>query len=117
MAKYGFDLTGFGSVKKFKDVLKENNLKSKGRKACKSFKTVVGRRTSCQHQWKNKDLKLVTKVNPITGEADYTKNKEFGYAGYVGIEGESKAVEKLAKSIKKHARYIKGENPKEREFI
>lgn len=117
MAEYGFDLTGFGdSSKRFKKVLKENKLPLKGKRLCKKFNKDL---ESCSFQWKSKDVKLVTKNNPITGDYgdEHLRKAEVGYASYIGIEGKPKAVEKLAKSIKKHATAIKGENPKEREFI
>ena len=117
MVEHGFDLTDFGkSSNKFKQVLKENNINPKAIRDCKKLRTGG---TYCEFNWKGKGVKLVTANNPITGE--YAKSggrqNEIGYASYMGIEGDSKKVEKLAKSIKKHASWIKGENKTEREFI
>jgi len=120
MAEYGFDLTDFGSPVRFKKVLRENKLPLKGRKKCKVFKDVFGKRGSyCHYEWGNKNVKLITGNNPITGKHGLVRGRqtEKGYASYIGIEGKPLAVRRLAKSIKRYAIYIKGENPKEREFI
>ena len=118
--EHGFDLTSFGTVENFKKVLKENKLSIKGKRKCTIGKDYVGKPTkSCQFEWKNKDVKLITSNNPITGQYNDPKRRkpEKGYASYIGIVGDDKQVPKLAESIKKHATSIKGENPKEREFI
>ena len=119
MAEYGFDLTNFDGKAGFKKFLKENKLSEKALKKCVKSDRGTNKILYCQYEWKDKDVKLVTANNPITGVhgAIRGRGKEIGYASYMGIEGKPSAVKKLAKSIKKHASYIKGENPKEREFI
>jgi len=118
MAKreYGFDLTDFGETPhRFKKVLKENNIKQKPIRRCKKLGRGI---KSCRYEWKNKGVKLITSNNPITGiHANKNREKEVGYASYMGIEGEDKKVEKLVRSIEKNATYIKDENKHEREFI
>ena len=119
MAEYGFDLTNFDGVIGFKKVLKENKLSGKAIKKCVKSDRDPKKTLYCHYEWKDKDVKLVTGSNPITGVHGLIRGrkKDIGYASYMGIEGKPSAVEKLAKSIKKHATFIKGENPKEREFI
>lgn len=112
--EWGFDLTGFGTASKFKGLLKRHHL-TKHKKECE--KTPIG--TYCTFVWKNKDIKLITGNNPITGK--YTREKqrlpEKGYASYIGITGNPKKVEALAKDIKRTAEFIKDESKCEREFI
>ena len=113
--KYGFDLTEFKSVDHFKKVLKENKLSSKPKKVC--FPTESGE--WCQFEFQRKGLKLVTGSNPITGISGLypSRERQKGYASYMGLEGTDASVKKLAKSIRKNTEWIKGSNPKEREFI
>ena len=119
MAEYGFDLTYFDRATEFKKVLKENKLSEKATKKCIKSDIDPKKILYCQFEWKDKDVKLVTGSNPITGVHGLIsgRGRDVGYASYMGIEGKQSAVKKLAKSIKKHASSIKGENPKEREFI
>ncbi len=113
--QYGFDLTDFGDEKTFKKVLKKNNLSIKSKKECEQ--TDIG--TYCKFRWKNKKLELITGCEPIKGECrgPYHRKVDKGYTSYIGIEGEEKAVEKLAADINKHAIWIKGQNRRGREFI
>ena len=118
--EHGFDLTSFGTAENFKKVLKENKLSIKGKRKCIIGKDYVGKPTKrCQFEWKNKDVKLITSNNPITGQFNEPKRRspEEGYASYIGIIGDDKQVPKLVKSIKKHARDIKDESKGRRDFI
>ncbi len=113
--QYGFDLTDFGDEKTFKKVLKENNLSINSKKECEH----LPHGTYCKFRRKNKKLELITGCEPIKGVCigPLKRKADKGYASYIGIEGEEKAVEKLAADINKHAIFIKGQNPKGREFI
>jgi hypothetical protein len=64
------------------------------------------------------ELEIITGNNPITGE-HYSKGreKELGYASYMGFQGTPAMVKKALKMLKKHAEYIKGIDPKQRQFI
>lgn len=117
--QYGFDLTDFSTAKKFKGLLRRHKLAK-----YKRVKKVLDWKDNIwyyMYTWSTKegDLKLVTGNNPITGRFSSPKARqtEKGYASYMGIEGNSKKVKALAKDIKKTATYVKGENPREREFI
>lgn len=116
MVEYGFDLTDFGSSERFQKVLKENKLPIRARKVCE--KLISGDKM-CSFQWSNKKVKMVTANNPISGKFHNGMRRpiEKGYASYMGIEGDPKAVKKLVLSIKKNADFIKGESPKTRDFI
>lgn len=111
---WGFDLTTFSSVADFKKVLKENNLKFR--------KETIDTGTDYERThfiWFNDQVEMTTANNPITGEYTRPKarEKEKGYASYIGITGEKEAVIKLVRSIKKNASDIKDESPRTREFI
>ena len=118
--EHGFDLTSFGTAENFKKVLKENKLSIKGKRKCTVDKDYAGVSTKmCQFEWKNKDVKLITSNNPITGQYNNPKRRkpEKGYASYIGIVGDDQQVPKLVESIKKHARDIKDESRGRRDFI
>jgi len=117
IARHGFDLTDFGSPEKFQMVLRENGLLA-------SYRRITHRSSTDRtlkwysFEWKNKRVKLITANNPLTGDSDRPGgNKERGYASYIGIEGEPSAVARVAASIKTHAKYIKDENPTDREYV
>lgn len=114
MAEYGFDLTDFGSVDKFKKVLKNNKLPMSAKKKCE--KSSYGE--LCSFEFANKDVKLITANNPLTGEhANYpSRPKEKGYASYIGLTGKKESVSKLKTSIVANAEMIKGKSSR-RAFI
>jgi|WetSurMetagenome_2_1015567.scaffolds.fasta_scaffold666757_1 hypothetical protein len=114
--KAGFDLTDFGSKENFEKVLKENHLDNYKIE----LKKTIGADSYRIFVWSNKDVKLITGNNPITGEysgGKYRRENEIGYASYIGIEGKELAVKDLFNSIKKHASYIKEEEYGDRSFI
>jgi hypothetical protein len=118
-SEHGFDLTGFKSAEDFKRLLKQHKL-SRGRRVGTPFVDYAGMPSKTyQFQFKNKNLRLITANNPITGEyADKGRRpNEKGYASYIGIRGRPSLVKKLAMSIKKKASFIKGESVGTREFI
>ena len=110
--EWGFDLTDFGSVAKFKGLLKRHKLLS----GYKKEKTSYGTNNFI---WSNSKLKLITSNNPITGEYSNKgqRENEKGYASYMGIIGQEKEVMLLVKDIKNVSIYIKGESPYKRDFI
>jgi hypothetical protein len=133
MAKWGFDLTDFGSDIKFKEILKKHNLKKyikKKKIVHYNYGDAIGsthwnkeepyHEEYFHYEWHNpkKKLKIVTGNNPITGEYSSPKQrqKEKGYASYIGIEGSKKDVLKLKNEIKKLANF-KDESPHRRDFI
>jgi len=134
MAKWGFDLTHFGTDKNFKKVLKKFKLKKYIRnKKVVHYNTgdvITGSTTwnsptpyhseYYNYEWKNpkSKLKIVTSNNALTGTYSTPKArpKEKGYASYIGIEGNKRDVSKLKDYIKKIANY-KDESPHRRDFV
>lgn len=113
--EWGFDLTDFGSAEKFKKLLRKHNLVS-GYKREKV--PVAGTDGYYMYTWSNKDVKLITANNPITGIHGINKGRrpQKGYASYIGIVGEKEAVKELADDIRKMAA-TKDESMYERVFI
>lgn len=103
----GFDLTEI-SVKKFFKLLKLNNLTWTNRK--KEYGAYV---------WGFEDGYIVTGNDPLTGNYRVPQDRavEIGYASYIGVKGNKSFRDRVAKFIKRNATYIKGYNPKEREYI
>jgi len=116
-AQWGFDLTDFKSASDFNTMLKKHKLYGGKREYGKDI--IGDKRVSKGFVWKNKNLKLVTGNNPITGKYDNPKQRkpEKGYASYIGIEGNKRQVLNLVKDIKKRATGIKDESPHRRDFI
>lgn len=135
--EWGFDLTDFGSDKKFKKLLKQFELKKyiKEKKVVHyNFGDEIGGKGTTGHIWSNKkpyhsvsynytwsnpNLKIITGNNAITGAYSSPKQrpKEKGYASYIGIVGDKERVLKLKEAIKKNARYIKDESEFRRDYI
>lgn len=115
VSKYGFDLTDFGSPERARQVLLENSLRGFRRV---SYRSPAGTR-NYRYEAKNKNVRFIVGNNPITGQYSYPRMRpnEKGYASYVGIEGQPRAVKRLVSSVKRHARSIKDESPGERNFI
>jgi len=113
--QWGFDLTYFNSPTTFKKILKKFKLKKYLRE--QPYGKKYG--TYYQYTWSNPNLKIITGNNPLTGIYAQPKQrqKEKGYASYIGIEGSKKDVLKLKNEIRKRAKYIKDESPRRREFI
>jgi hypothetical protein len=118
IARHGFDLTDFGSPEKFQMVLRENGLLASYRRITHRSATDKTRRYY-NFEWSNKRVKLITANNPLTGDPDVPgrRQKEYGYASYIGIEGEPGAVARVVASIKQHAQSIKDESVGNREYI
>lgn len=106
-AKHGFDLTDFKN-KGFQKVLKALKIKP-----------VAEKGKSLGWEWKGNGILIVTGNNPITGEFyDAGRRKsEKNYASYIGVEGKKELVAQAAELIKKHASYIKREEPGKRGYI
>lgn len=99
-AKHGFDLTDI-SGDDWKEVLKAIGAKDTPKKNKDGY-----------WDWKGKNVLIVTKNDPITGEP---KGEE-DYASYIGIEGDKAQVAKAAKMIKAKGD-SKDESPSRRDFI
>tara|TARA_Y100000593_G_C4293722_1_gene329543 strand:+ start:502 stop:909 length:408 start_codon:yes stop_codon:yes gene_type:complete len=108
--QYGFDLTDF-KPNGFQKVLKGLGIRQK--------KGEEGR--SSGWEWKGRGILIVTGNDPITGEyksnSKIKRKAEKNYASYIGLEGDSKMVEKAVELIHKYASYIKNEDPKRRSYI
>jgi hypothetical protein len=100
-AKAGFDKAVFSSPDAFRAVLDEHNLPehpivvdtSGDRGDSFEFGAYV---------WVNTRVLLITKYNPLTGRQVQTRDTHVadpGLAHYIGIEGESSAVDALATTI------------------
>ena len=114
--EWGFDLTDFGSRKNFEKVLMANRLK-RYRKITKTYDE--GKRRYYSYNWYDRGLSITTGNNPITGVYSQPRQRpiEPGYASYIGIEGKPTRVVGLVSSIKKRAKFVKGESAGKREFI
>lgn len=105
-AKAGFDLTDFPSKKAFEALLARHGLTN-------GYKRVevpaYGGRTYYVYTWSKNDpeLLLATGNNPLTGQYNIPsqRRKEVGYASYIGIEGDEKAVKALFDDIRSVASY------------
>ena len=112
--QYGFDLTDFKSGG-FQKVLRGLGIRQK--------KGEEGR--SSGWEWKGRGILIVTGNDPITweyfssstGRSPIKRKAEKNYASYIGLEGDSKQVEKAVELIHKYASYIKREYPKRRSYI
>lgn len=119
LAEWGFDLTDFSRAKTFEQLLRKNNLIS-GYKRYKVKRGLAGDKTTYyKYVWRNSSVQLVTNNNPLTGK--YTnpsmRDDEKGYASYMSVIGEPAAVRELVQDIRELATYIKGESPRENEFL
>ena len=106
--KYGFDLTGFNSPVEWKQVL-----------AVVGIPSVAKLQEGEGFFWKGDNILIVTANNPITGEyyRPGKRDKEKGYASYIGIQGEKNKVMKVVDKIKAVTSDIKDESPGERDYI
>ena len=116
--QHGFDLTDFKS-NGFQKVLKGLGIKP----VAQHGSEVSGRKQS-GWVWKGSSIMIVTGNNPLTGEY-HSRNKEGkpmrksekNYASYMGVEGDSKKVDKAVELIHKFSTYIKNEDPRRRSYI
>lgn len=113
--EYGFDLTHFGSAKKFDAILKKHGLVKYQRLVRHS---PYHRVKYYVYSWKGLGLEIHTGNNPLTGaySSPERRQKEKGYASYIGIEGHPARVTALARDIHSDAS-IKGHNPTHNEYI
>lgn len=133
VTKHGFDLTDFVLVTEaparlnfeivdkeagaqiFAEILEELDLPKDAK-----FEPIYEGSSCNGFVFENEKLKIVTGNNPITGQynrGDNFRERELGYAGYIGLEGEKEAVKKAVTLIKKRASMIKDESPGRRDFI
>lgn len=117
MAKWGFDLTSFGTAEKFQALLKRHRL-TRFHKEPHRVDRGDYHSKYVYFIWSGIGLKMITGNNPITGEFNEPgrRENEPGYASYIGIEGTASKVKALAEDIRKIA-YIKDESPGKRDFI
>lgn len=113
---WGFDLTDFGSAKKFQKIIDKYDLEYQ-RLIIDEGKSTE--RYAYRFYRLEPFLEIITGNNPITGEFSLPmyREKQKGYASYVGITGEEKLVKSVIKDIKKLAIDIKDESPGIRYFI
>jgi hypothetical protein len=119
-AEAGFDSTHFGSAEAFKLLRDELSLSQEpARFRCGDSASDV-----LSFIWFNDDLLVITKVNPITGEAggSLADDCSEGYASYIGIEGNAHAVTRAVSLIRIATEcnpdaYTEQCNRVEREFI
>jgi hypothetical protein len=107
--KWGFDLVSFVGARGFANVLAAAGI---------SASQEPGRGHIGEFIWKGSGIVVVTGNNPITGEymTPGRRESEPGYAGYMGIEGNSDKVARVVAAVKKYGDY-KDESPGSREFI
>jgi len=103
----GFDLTEIG-LGNWINLIKRYDLRWTNRK------TDTG-----AYVWGFPEGYIVTGNDPLSGNySDPTvRLPEKGYASYIGVKGTKAFRDKVAKFIKRNAEYIKGYNPKRREYI
>lgn len=109
----GFDLTDFGSADTFQELLEA---------LCLSEYQVRERGDGYDYKifsWSNNLLCLETGNNPLTGEycRENMQPNEKGYASYIGLTGEKRAVDEAIMQIRERATHIKGSCYDCREFI
>ena len=105
--KHGFDLTGFDSPEDWKKVLSAAGITNQ----------TPTRGSDGSFIWKGSSVTIVTGNDPISGEyMNKNREKEPGYASYIGLEGDEAAVKKAVEVIKDLGDY-KDESPGKREFI
>lgn len=105
--KCGFDLTDIGAPEFFR-LLKLNNLTWTNRKS-----------DSGVYVWGFADGHIVTGNDPLTGNFRNVgqRDPQIGYASYIGVEGTKAFRDRVAKFIKRNAKYVKGYDKNERSYI
>lgn len=118
----GLDHTDFGSASTFKSLLKRHGIDPRDgyvriRKGNPEKDDEEWAWYS--YVWASADVMVVTGNNPITGvySVPAMRNEEEGYASYMGLEGDGEAVAALYEDIIQTAQFVKGRNPKRREFV
>ncbi len=102
--EWGFDLTGFDTAANFTKLLKMVGASSNAKLDDNTW------------FWTGPGIEIRTGNNPITGEYGSGKRqKEVGYASYIGIKGEADKVKKAAAYIRKFD--PKDETPNSARFI
>jgi len=117
-AEAGFDLTEFASAGRWRAVLDELGIDAEPEKVVTS-----GQEDSddCRAVWiwANDHIMLVTGANPLTGELVYfgSRNKDTGYASYIGIEGRGPDVLTAYEAIKDKQSFTEGWDPDSRSYL
>lgn len=103
----GFDLTEIGAPEFFK-LLKLNRLTWTNRKS-----------DSGAYVWGFPEGHIVTANCPLTGNYYKPEHRdpEIGYASYIGVKGTKNFRDRVAKFIKRNAKYIKGYDKNRRSYI
>lgn len=116
----GFDLTQIGNgeygVKLWLEILTALGLPVKPKRVIRKMFPD----SSKPFMWKREGLRIVTGNDPISGRyyaGDNARERDRGYASYIGITGTPKLVAKAARLIKSKAAVIKEFDPKRRQFI
>lgn len=104
-AECGFDLTDFGSAGVWQDICDKLNLVYVG----PLFYGIDETRQRFAFKWASNRLEVRTANNPITGEYARPRGRErdVGYASYIGAEGEIDDVAAFYALVTEHATSIK----------
>jgi hypothetical protein len=119
----GFDLTDFGSVITFSNVLRAHDLEPGSTE--EAHFDVVDKapnrpdRKRALFAWSNPSVALFTGNNPLTGVYSNPdmRSPEEGYASYVGISGREDAVQALYDDVRDRADHVKHADPNGRQYI
>jgi hypothetical protein len=115
--EWGFDLTEFENKRHFRELLDRHGLDQYKR----LLKAEGTEYEAFRYMWttENGKLSIVTGNNPISGfySRPGDRQRETGYASYIGITGDDDAVRELAGDIRESATFIKGESPCRRDYI
>jgi len=109
--KWGFDLTDI-TASRWQTLIDEHDL------VLCEIHPYPDRPEIKHFHWKGEGILIVTKNNPITGEYGEpgVREREVGYASYIGIEGKRSKVLAVKNYIKRSGS-IKDESPHERSYI
>ena len=105
----GFDLTKFPNRSSFQDLINKFNMDYRR----------VETKNGYLYTWSNSEVMIVTGNNPISGVYRYPnrREKETGYASFIGVEGKKEAVDSVVDEIQEKASHIKAYDSTERSFI
>ena len=108
-AEAGFDLTTFPSRNSFQEIINKFDMEYRR----------IETKDGYLYTWSNEDVMIVTGNNPISGVFRYPnqREKETGYASFIGVQGKEGIVENIAEEINERAKFVKAYNPQERAFI
>ena len=116
MKQWGFELTDF-EPNSFEKIL--TNLGIKEGNVTDKLISVNEKMVRTGFIWSGDGITIITSNNPITGEYNQPERRppEIGYAGYIGVQGESAKVDRAVKLIRDHIGIGTEESPNKREFI